>query len=121
MASAAGAVRRPLLIRVTPQAALLLLVAAGAAAWTITLADGQWDMAGTMGYELPGFLAVWALMMAAMMLPSVAPFASMYARGVTRNRLPRLTLFAAGYIAVWALMGVPAYALARLADEYAGG
>lgn len=121
MAAATQALRRPLLIRLTPQVAFLLLIAAGAAAWTIVRADGRWDMAGTMGYELPAFMGMWALMMAAMMLPSVAPFSSMYARTVVTNRLPRLVLFAGGYILVWALMGVPAYGLARLADEYAGG
>lgn len=111
---------RPLLIRITPQMVVLFLLAAGAAAWTLVRADGMWDMPGTMGWEFPTFVGMWALMMAAMMLPSVAPFASTYARTVQENRLPRLGSFAAGYLVVWSLMGIPAYGLALLADEYAG-
>ena len=37
-------------------------------------------MTGTMGLDLTAFVAVWTLMMAAMMLPSIAPAASRYAR-----------------------------------------
>ena len=121
MASAVESLRRPVLLRLTPQITLLLLIGAAAAAATIIRADGRWDMPGTMGYALPAFMGMWALMMAGMMLPSVAPFASMYSRTVTERRLPRLVLFAAGYLAVWSLMGIPAFGLARLADEYAGG
>ena len=33
---------------------------------------------GTMGLSVGGFAAMWALMMAAMMLPSVAPVAVLY-------------------------------------------
>ena len=121
MASAAQSLTRPFLVRLTPQIALLLLFGAAAAAVTIIRADGRWDMPGTMGYALPAFMGMWALMMAGMMLPSVAPFASMYSRTVTERRIPRLALFAAGYLAVWSLMGIPAFGLARLADEFAGG
>lgn len=120
MATAAGQFRPAWLLRVTPQAVVLALVATAAAAWVIRQADGMWDMPGTMGYAFVPFLGMWATMMAAMMLPSVAPFASMYARTVSERRFPRLMLFAAGYFVVWALMGVPAYALALLADEFAG-
>ncbi|HET7737177.1 MAG TPA: DUF2182 domain-containing protein [Tepidiformaceae bacterium] len=121
MAATARQAQRPWLIRVTPQMVIIFLVAAGAAAWTIRRADGMWDMPGTTGYSFVGFIGMWALMMVAMMLPSVAPFASMYSRTVTSSRLPRLALFASGYLVVWAMVGVPAYALARLADRYAGG
>jgi predicted metal-binding membrane protein len=112
---------RPLLIRITPQVVVLFVLAAGAAAWTLVRADGMWDVPGTMGWGLPTFIGMWAPMMAAMMLPSVAPFASVYARTVQEHRGPRLVSFAAGYLAVWSLMAVPAYGLALVADEYAGG
>jgi predicted metal-binding membrane protein len=36
-------------------------------------------MAGTMGLGLAAFVPVWTLMMAPVMLPSVAPTASLYA------------------------------------------
>lgn len=111
---------RPFLIRTTPQMVVLFLLAAGAAAATIIRADGMWDVPGTMGWALPTFMGMWALMMAAMMLPSVAPFASTYARTVREHRFPRLASFAVGYLAVWSLIGIPAYGLALVADEYAG-
>jgi predicted metal-binding membrane protein len=96
-------------------AALLLLAAA---AWTVTvvLARGMAGMAGTMGLEFLSFVAVWTLMMAAMMLPSVAPTASMYARSMTASRPARLTGLIAGYLVVWAVAGLPAYGLAALTD-----
>jgi predicted metal-binding membrane protein len=51
-------------------------------------------------------------MMAAMMLPSVAPTAALYAR-MTRQRSPLLPLlFTVGYLATWAGAGVVAFALA---------
>jgi predicted metal-binding membrane protein len=121
MASAAGQLSPAWLLRVTPQAVLLALLATAAAAWIVREADGRWDMAGTMGYGFLPFIAMWATMMVAMMLPSVAPFATMYARSVQHRRLPRLLLFAGGYLLVWGLMGVPVYGAASLADEYAGG
>ena len=121
MTAATESLRRPFLLRLTPQIALLLLLGAAAAAATVVRADGRWDMPGTMGYELPAFMGMWALMMAGMMLPSVAPFASMYSRTVLEHRFPRLVMFAAGYLVVWSLFGIPAFGLARLEDEYAGG
>jgi len=57
------------------------------------------------------YVGSWTVMMAAMMLPSVAPFALLYARGASTAAAPGL--LAAGYLAVWALVGVPAYALDR--------
>jgi predicted metal-binding membrane protein len=68
---------------------------------------------------------MWALMMAAMMLPSVAPVASMYQRSVRSYRPLRLAGFSAGYLLAWAGAGVPAYLLtalvARLVNQYPGG
>jgi predicted metal-binding membrane protein len=54
-------------------------------------------------------------MMAAMMLPSVTPTASLYAKTVQRNRAVRIAGLVAGYLAVWAAAGLPAYGLAWLA------
>jgi predicted metal-binding membrane protein len=76
-------------------------------------------MGGTMGLGLVAFIPVWTLMMAAMMLPSVAPVAVLYERTVTDNRVPRLAAFAAGYIVVWGLAGVPAFAIAILLSSVA--
>lgn len=58
------------------------------------------------GYEPPmgfaGFLAGWTLMMAAMMLPSIAPLILLY-------RGPRAPL-AAAYLVVWGALGLVPYA-----------
>lgn len=81
---------------------------------------------GTMGRGLGGFLALWIVMMAAMMLPSVAPVGSMYLRALRagtsgRLRALRVGSLVAGYLAVWAAYGLVAFGAAwtggRLADR----
>jgi predicted metal-binding membrane protein len=78
-------------------------------------------MSGDMDLGLSAFLIAWTLMMAAMMLPSVAPVASLYARSIVQHRSRRLILFTTGYLLVWAAAGLGAYALgaviARLAAD----
>jgi predicted metal-binding membrane protein len=104
----------------TREAAFLLILAAGAWTVTIALARGMAGMTGTMGLGLALFLPLWTLMMAAMMLPSVAPTASLYARTFQDNRSVRITGLVVGYLAVWASAGVPAYGLAWLAGWLTG-
>ena len=101
----------PSLWRLTPQAAILLIAAA--IAWVAIIAWSRQggSMAGNMGLELPAFLIAWTVMMAAMMLPSVAPVASLYARSISGQRGRRLALFTGGYLIVWASAGVLAFAL----------
>jgi predicted metal-binding membrane protein len=99
---------------------LLLIAAAGAWAATVVLARGMAGMTGTMGLGLAVFVPVWTLMMAAMMLPSVTPTASVYARTVQSNRTVRIGLLVLGYLAVWAAAGVPAFGLAWLAGWLTG-
>jgi predicted metal-binding membrane protein len=71
--------------------------------------EGPWTGLGTLGW----FLGVWVVMMAAMMLPSVAPTVALYAR-MTTERSPLLAgVFAAGYLLTWAGAGALAFALAR--------
>jgi predicted metal-binding membrane protein len=77
-------------------------------------------MAGTMGLGLAAFVLVWTLMMAAMMLPSVTPAATLYAKTMPRNRTVRIAGLVAGYLAVWAAAGLPAYGLARLTGWLTG-
>src|SRR5580704_7141043 len=58
---------------------------------------GPWSALGGFGW----FLGVWVVMMAAMMLPSVAPTVALYSR-MTRNRSALLSLtFAGGYLVTW--------------------
>jgi predicted metal-binding membrane protein len=104
----------------TREVAVLLILAAGAWVATIALAHGMAGMTGTMGLGLALFVPVWALMMAAMMLPSVAPTASLYARTVQSNRAARITGLVVGYLAVWAAAGVPAFGLAWLTGWLTG-
>jgi len=103
------------------QTAFLLILAAAAWAATVGLARGMAGMTGTMGLGLVAFVPVWTLMMAAMMLPSVTPVATLYARTVQSNRTARIAGLVAGYLAVWAAAGLPAFGLAWLAGWLAGG
>jgi predicted metal-binding membrane protein len=105
---------------VTLEAGLVLIAAAGAWIGTVALARGMAGMTGTMGLGLAVFVAVWTLMMAAMMLPSVAPTASLYAKTVRSNRTVRIAALVTGYLAVWAVVGVPAFGLAWLANWMTG-
>ena len=77
-------------------------------------------MTGTMGLGLGLFVPIWTLMMAAMMLPSVTPTASLYARTFRDNRVVRTAGLVVGYLAIWAAAGVPAYGIAWLARWLAG-
>jgi predicted metal-binding membrane protein len=89
----------------------MLLIAAGVAWWwTDARMAGMNAAPGTGLGTLGWFSGVWAVMMAAMMLPSVAPTAAVYAT-LTRRREPsRWLLFAGGYLLVWSAAGVMAYA-----------
>lgn len=97
--------RRALVLVVLP------LLAVAAVAWAIT-ARGD-DM--VMG---PGaFVAAWVVMMAAMMLPAAAPVIALYALAARRGAVAAVPVFASGYLAVWALTALPAYAVARTVEQ----
>jgi predicted metal-binding membrane protein len=69
-----------------------------------------------MGVALPTFLTFWITMMAAMMLPSVAPVAVAWARAIGKQssglrRAARTTQFLCGYLLAWAAFGGLAYAI----------
>lgn len=60
------------------------LFASAALAWTVTVRDAM-EMGngpGTMGRGLAGFMLLWIVMMAGMMLLSVAPVGSLYLRSM---------------------------------------
>jgi len=87
--------------------ASLLVVAAGA--WAGTL-DRMGGMDAGPGTELGGlgwFAVVWATMMAAMMLPSIAPMVLAHAR----VQIGATPAFVAGYVLTWAAVGLLGYAL----------
>src|SRR5258708_10547960 len=77
-------------------------------------------MTGTMGLGLTAFVPVWILMMAAMMFPSVAPTAALYAKTLQDSRPVRIAGLTVGYLAVWAAAALPAYGLAWLAGWLTG-
>lgn len=106
--------------RLTPQVVLLLVVGGLATAWTVSQARSMGNMPGAMGLGLPAFMLMWTIMMSAMMLPSVAPLASLYARTVQSRRFIRLGSFTLGYLLVWSVSSIPAFGLAWLAGRFAG-
>nr|WP_307179760.1 DUF2182 domain-containing protein [Streptomyces africanus] len=97
-------------------AAWFLVVFIAVPAWALTIGQAR-DMGvepGTMGMALPLFLLLWVTMMAAMMLPSMAPVAITWARGIGRlssgwTRAAHTVEFVAGYLTVWTAFGALAY------------
>jgi predicted metal-binding membrane protein len=91
----------------------LLFGLAGAGWWWTAdqmrgMDNGPWTGLGAVSW----FLAVWVVMMAAMMFPSIAPTVALYSR-MTKERSPLSPLFfSAGYLLTWAAAGVLAFALA---------
>jgi len=115
--SAAPADRATFRLTSTTVAVLSLaaLLWVGVIAWARDLGNGR----GTMGMAPTPFLAMWTLMMTAMMLPAVAPVASLYAQTIRTRRATRIPMFVAGYVLAWALVGVPAFAVLRTVDHVA--
>ena len=105
----------------TTAAALTATLGLAAASWGITV----WQMHGMdMGAatrlgSFAFFIAVWVVMMAAMMLPGAAPAVLRLTQGGGGVRA--VPLFIGSYLAVWALMGIAAYALYRPHGYVAAG
>ncbi|MFM6847980.1 MAG: DUF2182 domain-containing protein [Terrabacter sp.] len=100
--------------------AVLLAVAVLGWVWTARemrgMDAGPWTSLGTLGW----FLTVWVVMMAAMMLPSVAPTIALYSK-VMRERSPMSPwLFTSGYLLTWAGGGLVAYAVGIVATSLSG-
>lgn len=97
--------------REQPEVVAALLAAAGLAWWsTADRMAGMDTGPGTDLGALGWFTGAWAVMMAAMMLPSLAPTAAVYA-ALVRREPGRVLLFAGGYLLVWSAAGVAAYGL----------
>ncbi|MEF0942949.1 DUF2182 domain-containing protein [Rhizobium sp. BR 362] len=101
----------------------------------ITVRGGMQDMEGMAGMAMGGiaadgwsvagaaiFVAVWTVMMAAMMLPAAAPMIFMFATAQARREqhvaIPTW-IFVAGYMLVWAAAGLLVYALVQFGSEFA--
>jgi predicted metal-binding membrane protein len=87
-----------------------------ALAWVVTIdqANGMGIGPGTMGLAFPAFIVLWVAMMAAMMFPSVAPVAILWARTIQARstgaiRAWRITTFVVGYLVAWASFGLVAF------------
>jgi predicted metal-binding membrane protein len=92
-----------------------ILAAAGIAWWgTAERMTGMDAGPGTSLGTLAGFTGWWTLMMAAMMLPSLAPTVAVVATRTRRWDATVCGLFVAGYLLVWSAAGVLAYALYTL-------
>src|SRR5919202_3549395 len=88
--------------------AVVFALAVGA--WVLTL-DRMAGMDAGPGAELGGlgwFAVSWLLMMAAMMLPALAPMVVEHRRRAAHAGAP--ALFAAGYLATWLAAGLVGYA-----------
>jgi predicted metal-binding membrane protein len=101
--------------RVQPRVILTLLLTAGLAWWLTTARMAGMDAGpGTSLGPFGWFVGVWAMMMAAMMLPSLTPTAALHASEASRRPLREAALFAVGYLLVWSVVGTVAYALFAL-------
>ncbi len=97
-----------------------LLLGAALVTWILVVRRMRGMDAGP-GTDLGGlgwYLGVWVTMMAAMMLPSVAPMVLLFDRvSAERARRGRTAvptwIFASSYLAVWTLYGLAAYGLYR--------
>lgn len=106
-----------------------VLLAASAIAWALVAwlsmdMDSDDEAMLTMGLGAPLFIATWALMMAAMMLPAASPMVDAFiriqsGRKASGGAYVPVTIFLAGYLLVWALVGVGAFAIARVLENQA--
>jgi predicted metal-binding membrane protein len=98
-------------------AAALVAAAVGGWWWTIGHTEGMdggpWTALGAFGW----FVGVWLVMMAAMMLPSVAPTVLLYGRMQGERSLACTWAFVGGYLVMWVAVGVSAYGASRTAGD----
>ncbi|MCP3759208.1 DUF2182 domain-containing protein [Streptomyces sp. TBY4] len=98
-------------------------------AWVLTIGQARHmggTEPGTMGLALPLFLLLWVVMMAAMMLPSVAPVALTWVRGIGHRsagpaRAAHVAEFVGGYLLAWTGFGLLAYGAFLLAGLHQFG
>jgi predicted metal-binding membrane protein len=112
------AARADVLPRPVATAIIAALLVCAAAGWLFT-AEQAASMSGMGGMAMLGaglFLAIWVVMMVAMMFPAVAPMVLAHAR-IVRSRgegaLPTIS-FVAGYLVVWTAAGLVPLAVIQL-------
>jgi predicted metal-binding membrane protein len=106
--------------------AILLVLATlcwAALAWNYPASAMDMTLPYTMGLSPTPFLAIWVVMMVAMMFPTAAPmiltFQKLQSRRTGRGAFFATWAFVAGYLLLWALTGLAAYALGRGAESVA--
>ena len=110
-----------------PLAWSLTLLLAGLA-WIPTLQQTlgmlSMGMSGTMGMTLLPFLFFWTVMMAAMMLPALAPTVSLQMMSIRQQTaypvvwLMHTVAFLLGYLLVWGLFGLPVFVFCLCIDHF---
>ena len=114
--------------RVEPLRLVALLLAVALAMWLL-LIERMAGMDQGPGTDLGGlgwFIGVWVTMMAAMMLPSVAPMVLLFAR-VSRQRVRQRRaavtpwVFVGGYLTIWTVFGLVAYGVYAVVEAVGGG
>lgn len=107
-------------------AAAILLFAG--LAWAVLLSTPDMPMRARQSFwsarEAAAFVAMWGVMMAAMMLPSAMPMILLYRTVSLRlrhggDRAIPATLFAAVYLGIWLLTGAPVYAASAIIQRFA--
>src|SRR6184192_763383 len=105
------------------------LLVLSALAWVLLIWQahmmGSQAMGLTMGMSALLFIAIWIVMMVAMMFPTAAPmvlmFSKIYASKRQQDRpFVPTWVFVSAYLLVWALCGVLAYPLAVWIGQLAG-
>jgi predicted metal-binding membrane protein len=93
--------------------AVAVTLGIAAACWVLALREmSGMDMGVATGLGSFGFfIGVWALMMAAMMLPGAAP--AVFRQAGASARAYATPVFVGSYLAVWTLVGVLVYAVYR--------
>ena len=96
-----------------------LLILAGISWWWSAVSAGEMGgdamsmdgmpMEPQPAMSFAAFLVAWVAMMAAMMLPAVLPVVRLYARAAANGQAAPVAVFVAGYIALWAVVGIPAF------------
>jgi predicted metal-binding membrane protein len=104
-----------------------LLILAGLGWWWSAASAGDMRGGGMSMDGMPmgpqpamsfiAFLVAWVAMMAAMMFPAVLPVVRIYARAAANGRAAPVAIFVGGYIALWAVVGIPAYFAWRRLNE----
>ena len=112
--------------------AVLLLFAFAGWWWSARMADEMGGMAAPAmdpmrqmpptsmaehSVTFGGFVLAWVAMMAAMMFPAISPVVRLYGLAAARGRVAPLPFFVSAYLAVWGLLGLPAYLAWRALED----